>query len=164
MTSTQSLEKVRSVLEGVCDPEIPVLTIADLGILRDVYLRGGAVVVVITPTYSGCPAMQTIEDDIGAALGNAGIENVTVETQLAPAWTSDWLSEAGRQKLLKFGIAPPAEQTTDKRLISPVSLTIACPRCGSVSTERISEFGSTACKALYRCTECFEPFDYFKCI
>ncbi|MFT4560880.1 MAG: ring-1,2-phenylacetyl-CoA epoxidase subunit PaaD [Gammaproteobacteria bacterium] len=160
-----TIDDVLGVLNGVCDPEIPSLTIADLGILREVYLHDGNFVVVITPTYSGCPAMQTIEDDIGIELAAVGIDNFLVETRLAPAWTTDWLSESGRNKLLEVGIAPPAETTSDKRAISRTSpLIIACPQCQSVNTERISEFGSTACKALYRCVDCREPFDYFKCI
>jgi len=163
-TLTHSLESVREVLEAVRDPEIPILNIADLGVLRDIYRRDDGIVVVITPTYSGCPAMQTIEDDIISALAGAGITEVTVETRLAPAWTTDWLSTAGREKLLGVGIAPPAEISTDKRRLTGSAPEIACPQCGSSDTEKISEFGSTACKALYRCTSCLEPFDYFKCI
>jgi ring-1,2-phenylacetyl-CoA epoxidase subunit PaaD len=160
-----TIDEVRVLLEEVHDPEIPNLTIADLGILREVFEHDGHFVVVITPTYSGCPAMQTIEDDIGIALANAGIDNHRIETRLAPAWTTDWLSDAGRKKLLEVGIAPPAEATSDKRKIRLTSsLIIQCPQCQSSNTERISEFGSTACKALYRCIDCREPFDYFKCI
>ena len=164
VSSVISIETVRAVLAAVHDPEIPILTIADLGILRDVYRRDDDLVVVITPTYSACPAMQTIEDDIDAALSAAGITNATVETRLAPAWTTDWLSEAGREKLRRFGIAPPAERSADKRMLTASMPTVACPRCGATDTIRISEFGSTACKALYRCRICLEPFDYFKCI
>jgi ring-1,2-phenylacetyl-CoA epoxidase subunit PaaD len=159
----QSVEAIRAVLDKVCDPEIPILTIADLGILRAVTLRDdGTAVVVITPTYSGCPAMHTIEQDIKAALDRAGISDAIIETRLAPAWTTDWLSEAGRRKLLAVGIAPPSG-SADKRAIL-AAREIACPQCGSARTECISEFGSTACKALYRCLDCLEPFDYFKCI
>ncbi len=158
-----TIADVRAVLEGVCDPEIPVLTIADLGILRDVANENNEIVIVITPTYSGCPAMNTIEQDIRAALDTAGIAHARIETRLAPAWTTDWLSAAGRRKLLEVGIAPPAEGSTNKRVLGPAPV-IACPQCGSQATERVSEFGSTACKALYRCRECLEPFDYFKCI
>lgn len=154
---------VRAVLEEVRDPEIPILTIADLGILREVILEDGGFVIVITPTYSGCPAMNTIEQDIRTALTAAGIAHARIETRLAPAWTTDWLSTAGRRKLLEVGIAPPAEGSTNKRLLGDTPV-IACPQCASENTERISEFGSTACKALYRCRECLEPFDYFKCI
>ena len=156
-------DRVREILETVCDPEIPPLSIADLGILRDIYLNNDGVVVVITPTYSGCPAMQTIEDDILAALERAGIE-ATVETRLAPAWTTDWMSEVGREKLRKIGIAPPTKSCGDKRSLSGLVLQVTCPQCGSNDTEMISQFGSTACKALYRCLTCLEPFDYFKCL
>lgn len=161
---SDSIARIREVLDAVCDPEIPILSIADLGILRDVYRRDDGLVVVITPTYSGCPAMQTIEDDIVAALRDAGIGDATVETRLAPAWTTDWLSEAGREKLRGVGIAPPVEASTDKRRLRGSTPLVSCPRCGSRDTECVSEFGSTACKALYRCRICLEPFDYFKCI
>jgi ring-1,2-phenylacetyl-CoA epoxidase subunit PaaD len=155
---------VREILAEVCDPEIPCLSIADLGILRDIYHSGDRIVVVITPTYCGCPAMQTIEDDIIVALEHAGIVGATVETRLAPAWTTDWMTDAGRDKLLLAGIVPPAETCSDKRTLMGSELQVRCPQCGSVETESISEFGSTACKALYRCLICLEPFDYFKCI
>lgn len=158
-----TIAEVRAVLEAVRDPEIPVLTIADLGILRDVMIEDGEIVVVITPTYSGCPAMNTIEQDIDTALTAAGIQNARVDTRLAPAWTTDWLSAEGRRKLLEVGIAPPVGASTNKRVLGAAPA-IACPQCGSQDTERVSEFGSTACKALYRCRECLEPFDYFKCI
>jgi ring-1,2-phenylacetyl-CoA epoxidase subunit PaaD len=144
-----------AVLDAVRDPEIPVVSIWDLGILQDVHMDGGMVKVVITPTYSGCPAMREIEADIRARLANVGYGDVRVEHRLAPAWTTDWLSEAGREALRGFGIAPPCGTCGDDE--AP-----ACPQCGSGDTERISDFGSTACKALYRCTACMEPFDYFK--
>ena len=163
-STAYSMEMVREVVEAVHDPEIPILTIADLGILRDVYQRDEGMVVVITPTYSGCPAMETIEHDIIAALNDAGIVAATVETRLAPAWTTAWLSAAGREKLRRFGIAPPAEPGTAKHALTGSTPLVACPRCSSTDTMRISEFGSTACKALYRCRSCLEPFDYFKCI
>lgn len=156
------LAAVQALLEEVRDPEIPVLTIADLGVLRDVRLDAGRVTVVITPTYSGCPAMRTIEQDVVRTLGAAGYDDVTVETRLAPAWTTDWLSAAGRRKLREVGIAPPAVASTDKRSLRAER--VACPRCDSTETERVSEFGSTACKALWRCRACLEPFDYFKCL
>lgn len=158
-----TIADVRAVLEDVRDPEIPILTIADLGILRDVALEDGEFVIVITPTYSGCPAMNTIEQDIRTALTAAGIERARIDTRLAPAWTTDWLSVEGRRKLLEVGIAPPVGASTDKRALGSAPA-IACPQCGSHATERVSEFGSTACKALYRCRDCLEPFDYFKCI
>ncbi len=164
-TDKSDVAQVRAIAASVCDPEIPVLSIADLGVLREVYRDDDGIVVVITPTYSGCPAMRTIEDDIRAALAAAGITGVRIETRLAPAWTTDWLSARGREKLLETGIAPPAQASADKRALtggeSPV---VPCPRCGERDTERLSEFGSTACKALYRCRACLEPFDYFKCL
>ena len=155
---------IRSLLEQVTDPEIPVLTIADLGILRDVYWEDEQLVVAITPTYSGCPAMDTIEKDILFTLKNAGYDNIRVKTQLAPAWTTDWLSQAGREKLERIGIAPPAESSGNKRSLMGALPIVRCPRCKSTNTDVISHYGSTACKALYKCNDCLEPFDYFKCI
>ena len=168
MASTQpeaplaAVAAVRALLDEVHDPEIPILTIADLGVLRDVRIDAGGVVVVITPTYSGCPAMHAIEDDIRHLLDGAGYHDVRVETQLAPAWSTDQMSLAAHAKLRSVGIAPPTTITTDKRAL--LGEHVMCPRCASRSTERISEFGSTACKALYRCRSCLEPFDYFKCL
>ena len=157
-------QRVWRLLEEVKDPEIPVLSVVDLGIARDVRVHNGQVEVVITPTYSGCPAMDTITHDIEHALSAAGLAGARVTTQLAPAWTTDWLSEAGREKLEGYGIAPPAHASHDKRALLGGTGAIACPRCRSLHTERLSEFGSTACKALYRCLDCLEPFDYFKCV
>ena len=157
-----AIAALRAVLDEVHDPEIPILTIADLGVLRDVRIEGGRVVVVITPTYSGCPAMHAIEDDIRHVLGAAGYSDVNVETQLAPAWGTDQMSTAAHAKLRSVGIAPPTTVTTDKRAL--LGEHVMCPRCASRQTERVSEFGSTACKALYRCKSCLEPFDYFKCL
>ena len=148
-------------VQAVCDPEIPVLTIADLGILRAVSVEDGQVEVVITPTYSGCPAMRTIALDIAVALAEAGIPDARVRTVLDPAWTTDWLTEEGRRKLLAYGVAPPARGTGRRALFGEDSA--ACPRCGAADTEKLAEFGSTACKALWRCRACREPFDVFKC-
>ncbi len=145
----------------MADPEIPVLTIEDLGILRDVRLTGDSVEVVITPTYSGCPAMTAIAHDVEAALHRAGFDQVRVRRVLAPAWTTDWLSEDGRRKLAAYGIAPPAGPAGQGVLFGGAP--VACPRCGSVATEVISAFGSTPCKSLHRCLTCREPFDAFKC-
>ena len=153
---------VRAVLDEVYDPEIPILTIADLGVLRDVRVEAGRVTVVITPTYSACPAMHAIAQDIRSALDAAGYREVQIETQLAPAWSTDQLSVAAHAKLRAVGIAPPAHDSTDKRALRGQDL--LCPRCASHQTELVSEFGSTACKALYRCRSCLEPFDYFKCL
>jgi ring-1,2-phenylacetyl-CoA epoxidase subunit PaaD len=146
---------------SVVDPEIPVLTIADLGVLRDVTVNDGCVEVAITPTYSGCPAMNMIGLEIELALQRAGFADAKVRTVLSPAWTTDWMSEDGRRKLREYGIAPPLVAGSRRALfgIEPV----ACPQCGSKDTEVLSEFGSTACKALWRCKSCREPFDYFKC-
>ena len=152
--------EIWDLLDAVKDPEIPVVSIWDLGILCDVSLESGQYVISITPTYSGCPAMDTIRDDVSAALHKAGIENFAVNMQLAPAWTTDAMSPLGRQQLLEYGIAPP-ENKVGGCLLTPEA-GIRCPRCGSEQTERISEFASTACKALFKCSECLEPFDYFK--
>jgi ring-1,2-phenylacetyl-CoA epoxidase subunit PaaD len=151
------------VLASVPDPEIPVLSIVDLGIVRHVRWQGEELHVGITPTYSGCPATEVIRRSVEAALTQAGYTHAIVEDVLSPAWTSDWITEEGRRKLTAYGIAPPAESVSSVRsLLRPV--VIACPRCGSRDTERVSEFGSTPCKAHYRCRACLEPFDYFKCI
>ncbi|MTI16244.1 phenylacetate-CoA oxygenase subunit PaaJ [Rhodobacteraceae bacterium RKSG542] len=157
------LEKARAAAASVVDPEIPVITIEELGVLRDVAVEAdGSVTVTITPTYTGCPAMTVFVMDIEVALDEAGFEQVRVETVLSPAWTSDWMSEAAREKLRAYGIAPPVGSAGSTGLFDKPD--VACPRCGSLKTERISEFGSTACKALYKCGSCHEPFDYFKCI
>jgi ring-1,2-phenylacetyl-CoA epoxidase subunit PaaD len=152
------------LLGEVSDPEIPVLSITDLGIVR--YVRGAAresARVGLTPTYSGCPATEVIHRLVKAKLASAGFAHALIETQLAPPWTSDWITPAGRRKLAAYGIAPPAETVSNpRRLFGPVQ--VACPRCQSAATRLISEFGSTPCKAHYMCTACLEPFDYFKCI
>jgi ring-1,2-phenylacetyl-CoA epoxidase subunit PaaD len=147
----------------VPDPEVPCVTVADLGILRWVRLEDSVVTAGVTPTYSGCPATLAIELAIETAIREAGFENVQIERILSPAWPTDWISAEGRQKLREYGIAPP-EEATGKGLMLFGETTVTCPRCGSTQTERLSEFGSTACKAQYRCTACAEPFDYFKCI
>jgi ring-1,2-phenylacetyl-CoA epoxidase subunit PaaD len=147
----------------VADPEIPVLSIADLGVLRDARVTGsGAVEVDITPTYSGCPAMNMIALNVETALAEAGVD-ARVKLVLSPAWTTDWMTEAGREKLRAYGIAPPAPKAS-RRALFGMDEEIACPRCGSTATEKLSEFGSTACKSLWRCTACREPFDHFKCL
>ena len=150
-------------LQEVPDPEIPVLSVVDLGVVRDVRWDGETCVVVITPTYSGCPAMREITQDIAATLARHGVDDARVETRLAPAWTTDWMSEKGRAAQ-GYGIAAPAERAVDisgisRRRAAPA---IECPRCGSRDTRLVSDFGSTSCKALYRCVACHEPFDYFK--
>jgi ring-1,2-phenylacetyl-CoA epoxidase subunit PaaD len=149
------------VAAQVVDPEIPVLTIADLGVLRDVAVIDGHVAVAITPTYSGCPAMNMIKLEIELALERAGIRDSKVRTVLSPAWTTDWMSDDGRRKLKEYGIAPPQAASSRRALFGELKVT--CPQCGSENTEVLSEFGSTSCKALWRCRSCREPFDYFKC-
>jgi ring-1,2-phenylacetyl-CoA epoxidase subunit PaaD len=144
----------------VVDPEVPVLTIEDLGVLRRVAIEGSTVVVDITPTYSGCPAVDAIRDDIATVLNAAGYKDVVVRSVLAPAWTTDWMSAAGRTKLEEYGIAAPAPRGTGGAV--SLGLGIRCPHCGSMHTRELSRFGSTSCKALYVCQRCQEPFDYFK--
>ncbi len=157
-------EVIRGWLAEVTDPEIPVLTIEDLGVLRDVRWEADRLHVVITPTYSGCPAMMTIRMEIVQTLKAHGIDQVRIEERISPAWTTDWMSEEGRQKLRAYGIAPPEGQAGGRSALFGEPVQPECPQCGSASTEQVSEFGSTACKALYRCRDCLEPFDYFKCI
>ena len=154
--------RVWELLAGVPDPEIPVLSIVDLGIVRDVRREAdGRLRVRITPTYSGCPATDVIRRLVRAALDGAGLADAVLEEALAPPWTSAWISPAGRQKLRAFGIAPPEDAATGARASAAA---VSCPRCSSRSTTRVSEFGSTPCKAHYRCEACGEPFDYFKCL
>lgn len=150
-------------LEDVPDPEVPVLSVVDLGVVRAVKLSGNRAKVTITPTYSGCPAMQVIETGIRSKLAEKGISEIEVETVLSPAWTTDWLSENGRRKLREYGIAPP-ENEVDKSVLFSEPTVVPCPRCNSRNTRMVSQFGSTACKAHYQCNECLEPFDYFKCL
>lgn len=149
-----AVTEVWNWLEQVPDPEIPVISVVDLGIVRDVRWNGDALEVAVTPTYSGCPATSVISMDIETALHDRGLKDVRIKTQISPPWTTDWLSEKGRAKLIDYGIAPP----------QPAGGPEACPRCNSTDVERISQFGSTPCKAQWRCRDCLEPFDYFKCI
>lgn len=152
-------------MKQVEDPEIPVLNVLDLGIVRSIAWSPEHILEIsITPTYSGCPAMKTIETDIGEILEENGITRYQIKTVLAPAWTTDWMSEEGRLKLHQVGIAPPVGVSADKGLLMGKIRTVRCPICGSEDTSMISQFGSTACKALYRCENCLEPFDHFKCI
>ncbi|MEP3388970.1 MAG: 1,2-phenylacetyl-CoA epoxidase subunit PaaD [Reichenbachiella sp.] len=161
-TKTISPEQVLNSLRKVMDPEIPVLSVVDMGIIRHIEIADH-LVVTITPTYSGCPAMNTIESDIKKCLIDEGYENVEVKTVLQPAWTTDWLTENGRAQLKAYGIAPP-QGSTSKRSLFLEDETVPCPQCESKNTVLVSEFGSTACKAQYKCRDCLEPFDYFKCI
>jgi len=168
-TSEATLRAAWAALDVLCDPEIPVVTLRELGILRDVRWGGAGLEVVITPTYSGCPAMGQIEDDVRATLAAAGLQ-ARIITQLAPAWTTDWMSEAARDKLRAWGIAPPQQRCASAqgggasvlRFVRQAATAVVCPRCGSSHTVESSHFGSTACKALYKCLDCQEPFDYFK--
>lgn len=157
------IERARAVAAKVLDPEIPVLTIEDLGILRRIYRDGRTIVVDLSPTYLGCPAVLAIELATEVALRDAGFADVRIVRVLTPAWTTDAITPAGRDKLRDYGIAPPV-QGRGKGALLFATETVACPRCASIATERVSEFGSTACKAQWRCTSCREPFDYFKCI
>ena len=166
MTS-MGLARAWEVLQNVPDPEIPVVSVCDLGIVRDLQAEGAGLHVVLTPTYSGCPATEQIESSVVAALQAAGLGPVRVSLQRAPAWTTDWISETGRRKLREYGIAPPGPVTAESETVlrfmpQRARPPMKCPRCESPQTERLSDFGSTACKALYRCLACREPFEYFK--
>lgn len=151
---------IRNILEIVVDPELPVLTIGDLSIVRDVKYIDGIFEIYITPTYSGCPAMDMISMNIRMAMMENGINNFKIIQQLSPAWTTDWMSDEGKEKLKEYGIAPPIGKNITEDLEKQK---VPCPQCNSLNTEMVSQFGSTACKALFRCLDCREPFDYFKC-
>lgn len=156
-------EHILEILTSVSDPEIPVLSIVDMGVVRKVELNNDIYTISITPTYSGCPAMDTIADDIVSAMKFAGFE-AKVKLILAPAWTTDWINERGRNALEKYGIAAPRSASVDKDALAGKPNTIQCTNCGSLNTRMVNRFGSTACKALFQCNECHEPFDYFKCL
>jgi ring-1,2-phenylacetyl-CoA epoxidase subunit PaaD len=167
VTRVSARETYWNAVSAVLDPEVPVLSVVDLGIVRDVREEDGVVVVDITPTYSGCPAMRVIEDDIRSALVNAGAPAVRINTVFQPAWTTDWISADARERLREYGIAPPTGTAAVGVELVPLmrrESVIPCPRCGSHNTTLRSEFGSTACKAIYVCAACSEPFDYFKAI
>ena len=155
---------IYAYLEEIKDPEVPALSIIDLGIVRDIKMSGEEIEVIITPTYTGCPAMDMITATIKIELATLGFKKIKVTQVLSPAWTTDWMSEEGKRKLKQYGIAPPnpKQQVCDQKLFAAAE-TVQCPHCNSYHTHRISEFGSTACKALYQCDDCKEPFDYFKC-
>ena len=157
---TAAITELREIASRVTDPEIPVLTIADLGILRDVELEGDTVVVTITPTYSGCPAMDAITEDLGTVFKASGYADVRVNLVLSPAWSTDWMTESGKSKLQAYGIAPPTG--TGHRGPVTLGMAVKCPQCHSLNTKELSRFGSTACKSMYQCKDCLEPFDYFK--
>lgn len=160
---SDQLRALKAILYKVSDPEIPVLSIMDMGIVRDIQVEGKKVAIKITPTYSGCPAMDTIAMEIKIHLDQAGYET-KVDLVLQPAWTTDWITTTGRAKLEAYGIAPPLNESSDKLALMGQSRLVKCTNCGSLETEMISAFGSTACKALFRCKTCLEPFDYFKCL
>lgn len=162
MLSTVEIEKI---LSEIPDPEIPVINIKELGILREVKVEGEKVFITVTPTYSGCPAMRLIEDQIKEVLHENKIESFEVKSVLSPAWTTDWITDEAKQKLEDYGIAPPEKGSPNKSLLDPFGpKDIRCPHCKSKDVKMVSQFGSTACKAHYKCIECLEPFDYFKCI
>jgi ring-1,2-phenylacetyl-CoA epoxidase subunit PaaD len=168
-TSHVDSEQIWGWLKEVSDPEIPVISVVDLGIVREVTVGEtgpASCTVTITPTYSGCPAMEVIAQDIDSALKRHGLHQVTIKSRLSPAWTTDWMSEVGRENLKAYGIAPPAQQVVDISGIlrrAKADPAVDCPNCGSSHTRLVSQFGSTSCKALYSCKDCLEPFDYFKC-
>lgn len=156
---------ILTLLSEIPDPEIPVISIIDLGIVRSIEIENqNSISLTITPTYSGCPAMKQIEDDVKSLLKSNGFENISIKTIYSPPWTTDWIPEEAKEKLRKYGIAPPEHTTQDKSWITGKLKIITCPHCKSQQTKLISQFGSTSCKALYQCENCLEPFDYFKCI
>ena len=160
-----SKEFVLNLLSEIPDPEIPVISIIELGVIRDIDITNNFTISLkITPTYSGCPAMKQIEDDVKKKLSENGFTTITVNTIFSPPWTTDWITAEAKEKLRLYGIAPPEHSTEDKSWLTGKTKSISCPRCKSQNTKLISQFGSTACKALYQCQDCLEPFDYFKCI
>lgn len=161
ITNHIETKEIWELLQSVFDPEIPVLSVVDLGVVRDIVVQDNAVEVIITPTYSGCPAMDMISMNIKMELLSHGYRNVKITQILSPAWTTDWMSENGKRKLKEYGIAPPIGKSFEKKYLE--QLKVECPHCGSSNTKLISEFGSTSCKALFQCNDCREPFDYFKC-
>lgn len=158
-----SEKQIWQLLEEVKDPEVPAVSVVELGVVRQLSRQDGQLIVDVTPTYSGCPATDLIEELIAEALMQGGVRDLQIKRVLTPAWTTDWITPAGREKLRQFGIAPPQGSASKMTLLGQ-DQQITCPHCGSKHTEQVSEFGSTACKALYRCADCLEPFDYFKCI
>ena len=162
MTNTKFSEKeIYDLIAGIPDPEIPVITIEDLGILREVKVTTDKIIISITPTYSGCPAMNAIEKDIKEILNRFDVGPFEIKTVFSPVWTTDWISDEAKEKLRVYGISPPEKSSNDINVL--LNRQLHCPRCNSTNTELISQFGSTACKALYKCKDCLEPFDHFKC-
>ena len=159
-----NLEDIKKVISEIPDPEIPVISIKELGVLRNIFYEEDSLKVVITPTYSGCPAMDRFQKDITEKLELLEVKNYEIKMQFDPAWTTDWITDAAKEKLRNYGIAPPAHKTKDKNILLGKKQRIECPRCKTKETELVSQFSSTACKAMYRCTSCLEPFEYFKCL
>jgi len=158
-------EQIWELMHQIPDPEIPVIDIVELGVIRAVKLNNkSSVEITITPTYSGCPAMKQMEDDIRKQLNEAGFSEIKINTVYNPPWTTDWITQEAKVKLNNYGIAPPEHSSIDKGVLLGRERIVKCPRCNSVATQLVSQFGSTACKALYKCSDCLEPFDYFKCI
>lgn len=161
----KTAEDIFTLLSEIPDPEIPVISIIELGVIRNIeIINDSTISLKITPTYSGCPAMKQIEDDVRKKLSENGFTTIDIKTIFSPPWTTDWITPEAKEKLRKYGIAPPENSTEDKSWLTGKDKNIACPRCKSLNTKLISQFGSTACKALYQCQDCLEPFDYFKCI
>ncbi len=158
------LEDIKKVISEIPDPEIPVISIKELGVLRNIFYEEDSLKVVITPTYSGCPAMDRFQKDITEKLELLEVKNYEIKMQFDPAWTTDWITDLAKEKLRNYGIAPPAHKTKDKNVLLGKKQRIECPRCKTKETELVSQFSSTACKAMYRCTSCLEPFEYFKCL
>jgi ring-1,2-phenylacetyl-CoA epoxidase subunit PaaD len=163
-TDLHTEEAIMSFLHEIPDPEIPVIDIVELGVIREVKAEGDTVEIIITPTYSGCPAMKQMEDDIRKVLKENGYTQIKISTVYNPPWTTDWITPEAKEKLRAYGIVPPEHSTIDKGWLTGKTKALACPRCNSKNTELVSQFGSTSCKALYKCKDCLEPFDYFKCI
>lgn len=159
-----TLEDIKKVISEIPDPEIPVISIKELGVLRNIFYEEDSLKVVITPTYSGCPAMDRFQKDITEKLELLEVKNYEIKMQFDPAWTTDWITDLAKEKLRNYGIAPPAHKTKDKNVLLGKKQSIECPRCKTKETELVSQFSSTACKAMYRCTSCLEPFEYFKCL
>lgn len=159
-----TLEDIKKVISEIPDPEIPVISIKELGVLRNIFYEEDSLKVVITPTYSGCPAMDRFRKDITEKLELLEVKNYEIKMQFDPAWTTDWITDLAKEKLRNYGIAPPAHKTKDKNVLLGKKQRIECPRCKTKETELVSQFSSTACKAMYRCTYCLEPFEYFKCL
>ena len=159
-----TLEDIKKVISEIPDPEIPVISIKELGVLRNIFYEEDSLKVIITPTYSGCPAMDRFQKDIVEKLELLKVKSYEIKMQFDPAWTTDWITEEAKEKLRNYGIAPPANKTKDKNILLGKKQLVECPRCKTKETELVSQFGSTACKAMYRCISCLEPFEYFKCL